>query len=376
MPSHTFSCRTQATPLPVVGLTHSNGPAATASLNILITITTTIWRRTRMTSPSRPMPYRPRSRPTEEMSTMSQPVLAHSCSHPPAETKPVAEVVVRGHSASVVDVAMPMRRAARARLRTNSPSQPAQQGPKRRQSQQRASNPQSSGASALGEETPEAAFASFEEWPLEAVLKRVWVGGAATFQVEFTWNPCMNHGRHERAPENPRRKSPTEEVSSARTLSSRVASTTEKVQGDEYFNVEEILKWRQGQGEEGPEYLVKWAGYGNKHNSWEPAAHFEQFRVIAIAWERSRDSYASCDMYTGGHIFFNTETHRNANGQRPAANGHRPPTAIGPQQPSPPANNNDDARHRGPAAAPATGSATAASSPTPSHTSSHRHSPP
>ncbi len=30
------------------------------------------------------------------------------------------------------------------------------------------------------------AFASFEEWPLEAVLKRVWVDGAATFQVEFT----------------------------------------------------------------------------------------------------------------------------------------------------------------------------------------------
>ncbi|KAK4248233.1 hypothetical protein C7999DRAFT_40515 [Corynascus novoguineensis] len=124
-----------------------------------------------------------------------------------------------------------------ARLRTNSPSQQAQQGPKRRQSQRRVSNPQSSGASALGEETPEAAFASFEEWPLEAVLKRVWVGGAATFQVEFTWNPCTNHGRHERVPENPRRKSPVGGISSstARTLSLRVASTTEKVQGDEYF---------------------------------------------------------------------------------------------------------------------------------------------
>ncbi|KAK3897427.1 hypothetical protein C8A05DRAFT_19809, partial [Staphylotrichum tortipilum] len=162
-----------------------------------------------------------------------------------------------------------------ARLRTNSPSQPAQQGPKRRQSQRRVSNPQSSGASALGEETPEAAFASFEEWPLEAVLKRVWVDGAATFQVEFTWNPCTIHGRHGRAPESPRRRSPAGRTSSAaRALPSRVASTTQKVQGDEYFNVEEILEWRQG--EKGLEYLVKWAGYGKKYNSWEPAAHFEQ----------------------------------------------------------------------------------------------------
>jgi hypothetical protein len=109
-----------------------------------------------------------------------------------------------------------------ARLRTNSPSQQAQQGPKRRQSQRRVSDPQSSGASALGEETPEAAFASFEEWPPEAVLKRVW--------VEFTCNPCTNHGRHERAAERPRRKSPAGGISlTARTLSSRVASTNEKV---------------------------------------------------------------------------------------------------------------------------------------------------
>jgi DNA-binding transcriptional regulator/RsmH inhibitor MraZ len=82
----------------------------------------------------------------------------------------------------------------------------------------------------LGEETPEAAFASFEEWPLVS--------------------------------------------STARTLSSRVASTTEKVQGDEYFNVEKILEWRRGKA--GLEYLVKWVGYGKKYNSWEPAAHFEQ----------------------------------------------------------------------------------------------------
>ena len=149
---------------------------------------------------------------------------------------------------------------------------PPTQGPKRRQSQ-RISKPQSSGASALEEETLGAAFASFEEWPLEAVLKRVLVGGAAKFQVEFTWNPCTNHGRNDHTPETQRRKSRAGRASSTgRALPSRVASTTEKVQGGEYFKVEDIREWRQGK--EGREYLVKWAGYGNKHNTWEPAAHF------------------------------------------------------------------------------------------------------
>lgn len=152
---------------------------------------------------------------------------------------------------------------------------PPSQGPKRRQSQHRISEPQSSGASALEEETFEAAFASFEEWPLEAVLKRVWVDGAATFQVEFTWNPYTNYGQNDRAPESPRRKLPAGRISStARALPSRVASTAEEVQGDEYFKVEDIRDWRLG--EEGREYLVKWAGYGHKHNTWEPAAYFEQ----------------------------------------------------------------------------------------------------
>ncbi|POS70301.1 hypothetical protein DHEL01_v211305 [Diaporthe helianthi] len=151
---------------------------------------------------------------------------------------------------------------------------PPTQGPKRRQGQRSISKPQSSGASALEEETLEAAFASFEEWPLEAVLKRVWVGGTATFQVEFTWNPCTDHGQNDRAPESPQRKPFTGRISStARALPSRVASTTKKVQGDECFNVEEIRGWRWGK--EGREYLVKWAGYGNKHNTWEPATHFE-----------------------------------------------------------------------------------------------------
>jgi hypothetical protein len=49
---------------------------------------------------------------------------------------------------------------------------------------------------------------------------------------------------------------------------------TEEVQGEEYFKVEDIRDWRRG--EDRREYLVKWAGYRYKYNTWEPAAHFEQ----------------------------------------------------------------------------------------------------
>ncbi|EAQ85571.1 predicted protein [Chaetomium globosum CBS 148.51] len=181
-------------------------------------------------------------------------------------------------SASTTRRTAPMRQA---RLRcTNSSSLQAQrlpptQGPKRRQSQRNISKPQPARGSALEEEILGTACASFEEWPLEAVLKRVWVDGVATFQVEFTWNPCTNHGQNDGAPERSRRRSPVGRISStARSLPSRVASTTEETRVDEYFKVEDIRDWRQG--EEGQEYLVKWAGYGNKHNTWEPAAHFEE----------------------------------------------------------------------------------------------------
>lgn len=44
MLSHTFSPRAQATPPPVVGLIHNRSPAAAASLNIVITVTTRIER--------------------------------------------------------------------------------------------------------------------------------------------------------------------------------------------------------------------------------------------------------------------------------------------------------------------------------------------
>ncbi|KAK4109023.1 hypothetical protein N656DRAFT_370840 [Canariomyces notabilis] len=157
--------------------------------------------------------------------------------------------VKQGKDGDVIQ--LPQGKRRKARLRKNSLSLQAQQppptqGPKRRQSQRRNSRPQSSGASTLEEGALEADFASFEEWPLEEVLKRVWVGGAATFQVEFTWNPCTNHGtnhgQHDRVFEIPRCKSPGGRYSlTARALSSRVTPSTEKVQGDEYYTVEEIL---------------------------------------------------------------------------------------------------------------------------------------
>ncbi|KAK3695690.1 hypothetical protein B0T22DRAFT_456004 [Podospora appendiculata] len=49
--------------------------------------------------------------------------------------------------------------------------------------------------------------ASFGEWPLDdAVLKRTIVNGVATFQMEFSWDACVNHGQVGLAPEKPQRR--------------------------------------------------------------------------------------------------------------------------------------------------------------------------
>ena len=141
------------------------------------------------------------------------------------------------------------------------------QGPKRRQSKRSISKPQSPGGSALEEETLEAAFASFEEWPLEAVLKRVWVDGSLRGMIVRIMDDMAAHRKACGASHG--RTSLT-----GRALPSGVAPTAEGVQGDEYFEVEDIWDYRLG--EEGREDLVKWAGYGHKDNTWEPAAHFEQ----------------------------------------------------------------------------------------------------
>ena len=74
-----------------------------------------------------------------------------------------------------------------------------------------------------------------------------------------------------------RRKPPAGKNSSTRPpLPLRAVSTAgqAQVRRAKYFQFEDILKSRQG--EEGWEYLVKWKGYGHKHNTWEPAEHFDR----------------------------------------------------------------------------------------------------
>ena len=47
----------------------------------------------------------------------------------------------------------------------------------------------------------------------------------------------------------------------------------------ESYDVEKILKHRKRKGE--MEYLVKWQGYGDKDNSWEPVVNLECRDLIA-----------------------------------------------------------------------------------------------
>jgi hypothetical protein len=111
----------------------------------------------------------------------------------------------------------PMRQTRLSRINSQSLQAPRllTRDLERHQSQPSISNPRSSGGSALEEETVKAAFANFEGWPLEAVvLKRVRVGEVATFQFEFTWNPCTNHGRNDHIPETPWHKLPMGRISS------------------------------------------------------------------------------------------------------------------------------------------------------------------
>ena len=84
-------------------------------------------------------------------------------------------------------------------------AQRSSQRPKRRHGRGICNPPSSqSSASERESETDEAPVAKFEEWPLgNAVLKRVTVDGApATFVVQFTWDPCTEHGAGHRRTEN------------------------------------------------------------------------------------------------------------------------------------------------------------------------------
>lgn len=84
-------------------------------------------------------------------------------------------------------------------------AQRSSQRPKRRHGRSLCNPPSSQGSASEKEsETDEAPVAKFEEWPLgNAILKRVTMDGApATFVVQFTWDPCANHGMGGHGTEN------------------------------------------------------------------------------------------------------------------------------------------------------------------------------
>ena len=55
-------------------------------------------------------------------------------------------------------------------------------------------------------------------------------------------------------------------------------------QYEKFYNVEKILEARKiGKGQF--EFLVKWAGYNNRHNSWEPEENFVDRSFIRKFWE-------------------------------------------------------------------------------------------
>ena len=55
-------------------------------------------------------------------------------------------------------------------------------------------------------------------------------------------------------------------------------------QDEKFYNVEEILEARKnGKGQ--LEFLVKWVGYSNRHNSWEPEENFVERSFIRKFWE-------------------------------------------------------------------------------------------
>ncbi|KAG0922488.1 hypothetical protein G6F26_013671 [Rhizopus arrhizus] len=62
----------------------------------------------------------------------------------------------------------------------------------------------------------------------------------------------------------------------------KIVSIDETAIEDEYYDVEDIRDHRGGPGQR--EYLVKWAGYGERENTWEKASSFSSTVPIDKYW--------------------------------------------------------------------------------------------
>ena len=57
------------------------------------------------------------------------------------------------------------------------------------------------------------------------------------------------------------------------------------VDGELEFEVEQLLDYRESRNGRNQEYLVKWAGYGAEHNTWEPVKHLNCDKLVQEYWE-------------------------------------------------------------------------------------------
>lgn len=55
-----------------------------------------------------------------------------------------------------------------------------------------------------------------------------------------------------------------------------------------YWNIDSLLDHRGAEGSR--EYLVRWEGYGQEHDSWTPEANFLDHKCIEDYWAKRANS--------------------------------------------------------------------------------------
>ena len=86
-----------------------------------------------------------------------------------------------------------------------------------------------------------------------------------------------------------------------------------KVEGQPEYEVEEVLDSRLKKGK--LEYLVKWSGYTDKYNTWEPVSNLENSKKAIADFHRENPS-APCKLRA--NIFEELVFHKYENLTRPA----------------------------------------------------------